>query len=249
VTDTGPPYPAPDPTSNEIGKFTIAVSPIGTISPFDVWTTIISQFANSPILTQVITDFATGIDQTANFDNFYDNIMNVDTAYGYGLDVWGRIVGVNRIITVFTALPYFGFEESNEAVGFNQAPFFSGQTVTNNFILDDVAYRRLIIAKAFANITRCSTPNLNAMLMMMFPGRGGNAYVVEGAVFGPYFGFEEAGDAVGFNQAPFYSGEAISRMVITYTFQFALTDLDLAIVQSSGVLPKPTGVLAYVAVI
>lgn len=247
MTDTGPPYPPVDPQSNAIGRFIIGVSPIGTIPPFDIWETVISQYANSPILTTLITNFAAFIDQTQNFDAFFDLIMNVDTAQGYGLDVWGRIVGVNRIITIFQPLPYFGFEESHEAVGFNQAPFYDGQTVTTNFRLEDEAYRNLILTKAFANISQCSIPVLNQMLLTLFPHRG-NAYVTEGATLGPWFGFEEATDAKGFNQAPFYSGEMLARMIMTYTFEFALSPVELAIVQSSGVLPKPTGVKAYVVV-
>jgi hypothetical protein len=247
VTDTGPPYPAPDPSSNAIGKFKIGTSPIGTQSPFDIWETIISQYANSPIITTLITNFADAIDQTANFDAFFDLIMNVDTAVGYGLDVWGRIVGVNRVITVATPEPYFGFQESHEASGFNQGPFYSGQFVTTNFTLTDLAYRNLILVKAFANISQCSIPVLNQMLLTLFPGRG-NAYVTEGSTLGPWFGFQEATDAVGFNQAPFYNGIVIQRMIMTYTFEFALSPLELAIVQNSGVLPKPTGVKAYVIV-
>lgn len=247
MTDTGPPYPAPDPGSNAIGKFRIGVSPIGTQPAFDIWETVISQYANSPIITTLITNFASYIDQTQNLDQFYDLIMNVDTAQGYGLDVWGRIVGVNRVLTVTSPETYFGFEESNEASGFNQAPFYSGQILTTNFTLDDLAYRRLILVKAFANISQCAIPVLNQMLLTLFPNRG-NAYVTEGIAGGPWFGFEEATDALGFNQAPFYGGQAISRMVMTYTFNFALSPVEQAIVRSSGVLPKPTGVKSYVII-
>jgi hypothetical protein len=246
VTDgTGPPYPPVDPTSNAIGKFKIGVSPIGTLSPWSVWETVASQYANSPILTTLITNFAGYVDQTQNFDAFFDQIMNIDTAAGYGLDVWGRIVGVNRVLTVVTPLPYFGFEESHEAVGFNQAPFYSGQTVTVNFTLTDQAFRTLILVKAFANISQCSIPMLNQMLMTLFPNQG-NAYVTEGAPPQTWFGFEEATDGLGFNQAAFFNGEAPIRMVMSYTFRFALSPLQLAIVNSSGVLPKPTGVKATV---
>lgn len=246
MTDTGPPYPAPDPLSNSIGKFKIGVSPIGTLPTFDVWETVISQYANSPIITTLITNFASFIDQSANFDAFFDLIMNVDSAVGYGLDVWGRIVGINRVLTVTLPQSYFGFKEAGDAVGFNQAPFYSGQPLTSNFSLDDISYRRLILVKAFANISQCSIPMLNQMLLTLFPHRG-NAYVTEVSFGGPWFGFEEATDAVGFNQAPFYSGQAIQRMTMTYTFNFALSPLDLAIM-NSGVIPKPTGVRAYIVV-
>jgi Protein of unknown function (DUF2612) len=37
-------------------------------------------------------------------------------------------------------------------------------------------------------------------------------------------------------------------MTMTYTFAFQLSPVELAIVTQSGVLPKPTGVLASVVV-
>lgn len=246
VDNTGPPYPVVNPPgSNAIGTFTIGVSPIGTIPLFDIWETVQSQYANSEIITTLLTNFASWIDQTQNFDNFFDLIFNVDTAIGYGLDVWGRIVGVNRILKVAVPDSYFGFEEATDAVGFGQAPFYSGAALTENYILTDEAYRQLILTKALANITQCSIPVLNQMLMTLFPHRG-NAYVTEGITQGPWFGFEEATDATGFNQASFYTGEQINRMVMTYTFDFALSPVDMAIVKNSGVLPKPTGVKAFV---
>jgi hypothetical protein len=55
MTYRGPVYP-PGPNS-AIGTFQIGVSSIGADS-FSVWDTIISQFANSPILTQMIINFA-----------------------------------------------------------------------------------------------------------------------------------------------------------------------------------------------
>lgn len=245
--DTGPPYPVIDPTSNAIGRFTIGVSPIGTIPLFDVWTTIISQYANSPILTTLITNFFQYLDQTKNFDDFFDLIWNVDTAQGYGLDVWGRIVGINRVLQISTPGSYFGFEEAGDAVGFNQAPFYNGAPLTSNYVLSDQAYRKLILTKAMANISMCSMPALNQMLLSLFPNRG-NCYVTEGYAQGPYFGFEEAGDAKGFNQAPFFTGQSTNHMIMTYTFEFVLTAVEMAIVQTSGVLPKPTGVKAFVVI-
>ncbi len=248
VDSTGPSYPVVNPPgSNSIGRFIIGVSPIGTIPPFDVWETVQSQYANSQIITTLLTQFAGWMDQTQNFDSFFDLIFNVDTAQGYGLDVWGRIVGVNRILKISTPGAFFGFEEATDAVGFNQAPFYNGTALTSNYVLTDEAYRLLILTKAMANVSQCSIPVLNQMLMTLFPHRG-NCYVAETPINkGPWFGFEEATDALGFNQAQFYGGEDDSnRMVMTYTFEFSLTPVELAIVQTSGVLPKPTGVKASV---
>jgi hypothetical protein len=84
------------------------------------------------------------------------------------------------------------------------------------------------------------------MLLNLFPHRG-NCYVTEGdRGANPYFGFAESTTAWGFNQAPFYSGQLLPTMIMTYTFDFALAPFELAIVAQSGVLPKPVGVKASV---
>ena len=215
---TGPsvPRPNPAPGSNAIGKFIIGVSPIGTIIPFDYWNTILSQYANSATLTALIGDFDAWLDQTQNFDLFFDSIWNVNTAQGVGLDVWGRIVNVSRTLTV-QAGSFFDFEESGvSGTTFGQAPFYSGGGITSNYQLSDSAYRQLIFAKALANISDGSIPSINQILLALFPNRG-NCYVADG-----------------------------NNMTLAYTFNFSLSPVEAAIVSSSGVLPKPVGVLASV---
>ncbi len=205
------------PGSNAIGSFIIGVSPIGTIEAFDRWRTIISQYANSPVITQLIANMDSYLDQTGNFDDFFDLVMNVDSAQGYGLDVWGRIVDVGRTLTVPGDQQYLGFEEAGlSAQPFNQAPFFGGEQLNNNFVLTDSAYRVLILAKALANICDGSIPAINQILLNLFPHRG-NCYVVDGR-----------------------------NMTMQYKFEFALTSVELAIIEQSGVLPKSTGVSASV---
>jgi hypothetical protein len=213
---TGPPYPHPNPApgSNAIGSFVIGVSPIGDIAPFDPWVTVISQYANSPVLTGLIVNFAGYADPTANFDEFFDAVWNIDSAQGYGLDVWGRIVGVSRTIRVPNADEFLGFEEGGDPAyqPFNVAPFYTGVAVTDNFDLTDTAFRSLILTKAAANISNGSIPAINQLLLNLFPGRG-NCYVKDN-----------------------------NDMSITYFFQFFLSAVELGIIESSGVLPTPTGV-------
>lgn len=202
--------------SNGIGQFIIGVSAIGTLPPFDYRKTIISQYANSDVLTQLIENFNGYIDQTQNFEAFFDLIWNVDTAQGYGLDVWGRIVGVSRALRVVGGQEYLGFSEAGIGANpFNQLPFYLGATLTSNFQLSDDAYRVLIFAKALSNISDGSIPSINQILRNLFPNRG-NCYVADGL-----------------------------DMTMTYTFDFILTPVELAIVEQSGVLPKSTGVQAF----
>ena len=219
---SGPPYPryAPGaaPGQNAIGSFIIGESPIGTISTFDYWQTVLSQYANAPILTQLIDNFFQYIDQTTNLDAFFDYIWNVDSAQGYGLDVWGRIVGVVRQVNLPGTLSYFGFNEAGAGAftGFNQEPFYSGTPNTNVFNLTDTAFRILIFAKALANISDGSIKSINQLLLNLFPGRG-NCYVVDG-----------------------------ENMTMQYFFNFGLTPAELVIVEQTNVLPKPVGVSATV---
>lgn len=242
---SGPVYP-PVPVNNGIGSFEIGVSQIGTNPPFDVWKTIISQYANSPILTTLIENIFEYLDQTADFEAFFDLVWNVDTAQGHGLDIWGRIVNISRTIQVNVG-EWFGFEEAG-GDPFGVSSFAIGEGITDNYLLSDDAYRLLILAKAATNITNGSIPAINQILLSLFPGRG-NCYVTEGTISTNWFGFQEAVNANGFNQQSFYSGQVLSTMSIQYVFMFALTPVELAIVSSSGALPKPTGVSASVVVI
>lgn len=216
---TGPDINRPRPGSNAIGLFQIGVSPIGPIPDFDFWTTVISQYANSPIITQLCENLADSINPSTNFDLFYDSMWNIDTATGYGLDVWGRILKVTRTLSVPTSDQYLGFAQGVPgSYPFGQGTFFSGQGATNNFNLDDPSYRVLLFAKALANICDGSVYAINAILKNLFKNRG-NCYVVDGL-----------------------------NMTMMYVFQFSLTPVELAIVGSSGVLPRTSGVSATISV-
>jgi hypothetical protein len=189
----------------------------------DVESTLQSQYANSPTIVQLATNMNSYLDPIANIDAFYDNVWNINTAIGYGLDVLGRIVGVGRVLQISTGT-YFGMEGPSGAsgVGFNQAPFYNGEAVTSNYSLTDDAFRALILAKALANICNATIPAINQILINLFGANGplpvvGNCYCTDG-----------------------------ENMTMTYTFGSALTPVQTAIVYQSGVLPRPCGVSATV---
>jgi hypothetical protein len=191
----------------------------------DVGQTILSQFANSPSLAALLEAVNAYLDPRADFQLFYDAVMNIDTAQGYGLDVWGRIVGIGRVVQVSVTPLSFGFAEAGKfnAIGFEESVsggaggFWDGSSaLTQPFSLLDADYRRLLLAKALFNITDCSIPAINQILLNLFPGRG-NCWVEDG-----------------------------QDMTMTYRFSFGLTSLENAILSQTGVLPKPTGVLATV---
>ena len=113
----------------------------------DVSQTIISQYANSPTILALIESQNAAIDPSQDIDNFYAHVWNVDTAQGFGLDIWGRIVGVSRTI----------------------------QT-TPVTVLTDAQFLQLILLKAQSNISRADCFSINTLLMTWMSGRG-RAYV------------------------------------------------------------------------
>lgn len=136
---------------------------------------LLSQYANSPVMITLIDAFCQAIDLQAFFDAFYDAVWNIDSAKGFGLDIWGRIVGVARALYVSDE-DYLGFSEAGDAFPFGEGIFYGAGNFTPNYKLSDDAFRRLIMAKAALNITDASIPAINAILMALFPNHG-NVYV------------------------------------------------------------------------
>lgn len=123
---------------------------------FDPSVTIISQYANSATLVQMIENFRQQISPDADFQMFYDYIWNIDTAQGFGLDILGRIINLPRQITIPAIYPF--------------------TVPAGAFSMDDTQYRKALLLKALANISNSSAPEINRILMMMSDGRG-NAFV------------------------------------------------------------------------
>ena len=109
--------------------------------------TVASEYGNSPTILALIDSFNAAVDPSSNIDQFWAIIWNVTTAQGFGLDIWGRIVGVTRIIQ--TSPPT---------------------------ILTDAQFLQLILIKALSNISLATSPAINTLLTDWMAGRG-RAYV------------------------------------------------------------------------
>jgi hypothetical protein len=178
--------------------------------------TILSQYGSSPVLTTLIASFNAAIDPSAFVNEFYSDMWDVATASGYGLDVWGRIVGVNRIIPIPTLTGYFGFSASgNTNLGtepFGFGPFYFGVPASQSYALSDSVFLLLIYAKALSNISASTIQVYNEILRELFPGRG-NAYVTD-----------------------------TGNMQEQLTFEFALQPYEVSVLKYSGAIAAPTGV-------
>ena len=178
--------------------------------------TVISQYGNSATITQLVRNMDQYVDPRADFDMFYDFVWNVETAQGFGLDIWGRIVGIVRTLLIPPPILNFGFNEAGlQAKPFGEAPFYDGIPPTSQtYFLADDAYRKLILVKALANISATNAPTLNQLLQNLFGDRG-RCYV-----------------------------NYLGGMALRYTFEFDLTTYEFAIITQSGALPRPAGVTA-----
>lgn len=187
----------------------------------DVERTIISQYGNSATISQLIQNMNECIDPRTNFDDFYDFVWNVETAQGFGLDIWGRIVNIDRDITIPGTAPYFGFEQALPGVfPFNEAPFYNGiPPATSTYSLSDDAYRRLILVKALSNISASNARSINTLLTNLFINRG-RAYALD-----------------------------LGGMAMRYVFEFALEPFEIAIITNSGAIMRPAGVLVHAIIV
>ena len=180
----------------------------------DVERTIISQYANSATIVQLVKNMNEYVDPRADFGAFFDYVWNVESAQGFGLDIWGKIVGINsRTVQVTADTKYFGFETGvDDTYPFNEGVFYEGEDDLDLYRLSDTAFRTAILVKAMANISRCTAPAINAILQNLFRGRGA-CYAVD-----------------------------LGAMQMRYVFRFYLTPWEAAIIDQMGILPRPAGV-------
>ncbi len=185
----------------------------GTYQDVTAAQTIGTQYANDPFMTGMIETFNQCVDPSADIDNFYRYVWNVYTAVGFGLDIWGRIVGVPRTITLTPPPDYLGFKEALPgSFPFNQEPFYNGPAAGTLYSLTDDAYRVLILTKALANICAFTAPAINALLAFMFKGRG-SCYVLD-----------------------------LGDMAIEYVFNFTLQPWEQSVLLQASLMPRPAGV-------
>lgn len=149
--------------------------------------TVISQYAHSPIMLDIIQSMNESIDPRHNIQAFYDDVWNISTAKGYGLDVWGAIVGIGRRIRVTAEDANIGF--SDGFTPFNDGVWSIGANGSDVYRLDDEAYRNIIMIKAASNIIYATAYHINKLLTKLFEKRG-RAYFVKNGTMAARYVFE-----------------------------------------------------------
>lgn len=116
-----------------------------------------SQYSASKRIRALAAGYQTRIDPNIDIQLFYDKMFNIYTAEGVGLNNWGNILQIFRLIT-----------DPDTGISFS---------------LNDELYRLLLLYKALANISASDAASQNKLLSVLVDtGIGGfsnTAYVLE----------------------------------------------------------------------
>ena len=180
----------------------------------DIDTTIIRQYFTSPRMRRILENFRDNMDPGPFYEMLLDRVIDPRTAVSFGLDIWGRIVGVSRYLEV-DADEFIGFEEAADITTntWGYAIWYNGQTASGSALyLSDDMFRKLIFAKAWSNISDCSVYSINSCLQMLFSDVG-----------------------------KIYVRDNLDK-TLTFVLNFTPDAAQIAILTKANVLPIPAGV-------
>lgn len=115
---------------------------------------IYHQYANSPKMVQFIESSANMISVINDMRNFYQYVFNINSAAGFGLDVWGDILNIPRSLLL-------------EIEG-----------VDTQYTMNDEEYRIVLKLAASKYISDAACENIYDALSLIFESYG-NIYVTD----------------------------------------------------------------------
>lgn len=99
-----------------------------------------SQYSASPHILALCEGFQNQLDASPQLDLIFDDIININTATGVSLDLWGRILAIPRTLN----------------------------TKSTQITWPDETYRFLLLYKALANISSADAETQNRLLTELF---------------------------------------------------------------------------------
>ncbi|HDL5817258.1 TPA: DUF2612 domain-containing protein [Mannheimia haemolytica] len=140
--------------------------------------TIISQYANSPIMNRII-QFADEYLETKDcFRQFYNIYWDIDTAEGVGLDFWGVVLGLSRFVEINDQTTCQGSSIASTELKDKVNP--------TSYRMNDAMYKSMLFVKAMTNIVYATAPNINKILQILFKERGRAYFVKSGTMTARY---------------------------------------------------------------
>lgn len=129
----------------------------------------ISQYANSEKYTGLFNNLCYMFSNTQTISDWYNVVFNLNTAEGYGLDIWGKILNQGRQFSYNNngtmEYVYLGGEQTIDGITYSAEQM-------------EETYRLVLFLKALSNISGCTIASLNELLGFYFQDRG-RVYVLE----------------------------------------------------------------------
>jgi len=204
------------------------------------------QYASSPTIQQLIADRADYF-ETAWTEDFYSKVWNVDTAQGFGLDIWGRIVVIGRSVRINTFDRAFGYYEawSGEASSYSEP----GPVIINGLAFV------LAPADSPAATDDRITPfddapfydGIQATEIVILSDEAYRKLILAKALSNisdcsmPSLNKAIRSLFDGSDSRRCYATTS-NQMDLNYVFEFALTPVERTLAISAGVIPRPAGV-------
>lgn len=135
---------------------------------------IIWQYRSKPKALGTIKAIYVETDQT--FRNIIQvaDILNIDDATGYALDLVGKHVGVSRVLPTAIAKEYFGWLNDKTALSFGIGEFYRhGDALHASVVLNDNDYRFFIKARITKNYQNGEISNIVNSIKFVI-GKHGN---------------------------------------------------------------------------
>lgn len=106
----------------------------------------------------------------------YENVLDINTSFGFILDLIGKIVGCSRYVQGLTLTrDYFTFHNDNKTIGYskiNSPASGSFKTIYNSLLskyeLNNTDYRQLIKFKILVNSLRASQKDIDDAIYTLF---------------------------------------------------------------------------------
>lgn len=130
---------------------------------------MLSQYANSPKYVSLYNGLTELFNNAQTIEDWFNVVYNINTAEGFGLDMWGKILNQGR---------QFSYDDNGTTVNI----YLGGEQTIDGITYDaeymENMYRTVLFLRALSNVTNCTIASLNNLLQFYYKNRGG-VYVLE----------------------------------------------------------------------
>lgn len=130
---------------------------------------MLSQYANSPKYVSLYNGLTELFNNAKTIEDWFNVVYNLNTAEGFGLDIWGKILNQGR---------QFSYDDNGTTVNVYLGGEQTVGGITYSADYMENMYRTVLFLKALSNVTNCSLASLNNLLQFYYKNRG-VVYVME----------------------------------------------------------------------